>query len=170
MKGERAVVGVFEYLDDTLSAINFAKEQEFSYRVFSPCASHEIEQAASPERSPVRFLTFAGALFGLIGGFALAIWCSLDWPLRTSAKTIVSIPAFAVIGYECTILFGALATLGGVFHFCRLPDVLRKVGYDSRFSKDRFGVVVGCSANEADEIRARLEGLGAEQVEVRDGL
>ena len=90
--------------------------------------------------------------------------------MRVSAKDVVSIPGFVVIGYECTILFGAIATLLGLLHFCRLPDILRKVGYDPRFSDDKFGVVVGCEGGQVDEVMADLKRAGAEEVEVRDGL
>jgi hypothetical protein len=132
--------------------------------------SHEIEAATLPEKSPVRRFTLAGGIMGCTFGFALAILCSLDYPMRVSAKDVVSVPAFIVIGYECTILFGALATLAAMFHFCRLPDIFRKVGYDERFSIDRFGLVVGCESKQLDDVKSKLLNAGAEEVEVRDGL
>lgn len=170
MKGTKAVVGVFSYLDDTIKAIKAAQAANLDYRVYSPFANHEIEEATSHAQSPVRYFSLGGAILGLCGGFALAILCSLDWPLRVSAKDIVSIPAFVVIGYECTILFGAIATLLAMFHFCRIPDILRKVGYDPRFTCDKFGVVVGCDPAQVDEVTAKLKNAGADEVEVRDGL
>ena len=170
MKGNKAVVGVFTYLDDTINAIQKMKAANLDYRVYSPVPHHELEEITLPERSPIRFIATAGAVMGLVGGFALAIWCSLDYPLRVSAKDIVSIPAFVVIGYECTILFGALATMGGLLYYCRLPDILRKVGFDRRFTQDKFGVVVGCEKNQISSVQADLTACGADEVEVRDGL
>lgn len=170
MKGNKAVVGVFGYLDDTLAAIKKVKELDLDYRVYSPVPRHEIEEATMPQKSPVRFITGTGAALGLTFGFALAILCSLDYPLRVSAKDVVSVPAFVVIGYECTILFGAIFTLMALMHFCRIPDIFRKVGYDNRFSYDKFGVVVGCMSAEVDKVSERLRQAGAEEVEVKDGL
>ncbi len=170
MKGYKAVVGVFSYLDDALGAITQAKNAKLDYRVYSPVPHPSIEEATFPQKSPVRFSTMIGALLGLSFGFALPILCSLDYPMRVSAKDVVSIPAFFVIGYECTILFGAIFTLLALFHFCRLPDILRKVGYDPRFSLDKFGVVVGCSVSEIDGIKESLLKAGADEVQVRDGL
>ena len=170
MKGTKAVVGIFSYLDDTIGAIKTVQAANLDYRVYSPFANHEIEEATSHTKSPVRRVSLTGAIAGLCGGFALAILCSLDWPLRVSAKDIVSIPGFVVIGYECTILFGAVATLLAMFHFCRIPDILRKVGYDPRFTNDKFGVVVGCESAQVDEVMAQLKSAGAEEVEVRDGM
>jgi molybdopterin-containing oxidoreductase family membrane subunit len=170
MRGSKAVVGVFSYLDDMLNALEKVKEQGRDYRVYSPVPRHEIEHATSHTRSPIRMFTLTGALIGLTGGFALQILTALDYPLRTSAKDIVSIPAFVVVGYECTILFGALFTFAALFHFCRLPDVLRKVGYDPRFTDDKFGLVVGCSPSEADEASQLLSDSGADEVLVKEGL
>ena len=170
MKGNKAVVGVFEYQDDTVKAIETVKQAELDYRVYSPFRDHAIEEASMPNKSPVRKVTMTGAITGITFGFGLAILCSLDYPLRVSAKDVVSIPGFVVIGYECTILFGALATLMAIFHFCRLPDILRKVGYDPRFSVDRYGLVVGCEPETVDDVKQKLLDSGAEEVEVRDGL
>lgn len=170
MRGNKVVVGVFKYMDDTIHAVAWSKEKNLDWRVYSPVPNHELEEATFPEKSPVRLITATGALTGLTFGFALAILCSLDYPLRVSAKDIVSIPGFVVIGYECTILFGALATLFAMFHFCRIPDIFRKIGYDPRFSQDKFGVVVGCDANQVDEVKESLMKNGAEEVQVREGL
>jgi len=170
MKGNKAVVGVFTYMDDAIKAINAAKASKLDFRVYSPVPNHELDEAADPARSPVRFVTGTGAVLGLVAGFALAIWTSLEWPMRVSAKDIVSVPGFVVIGYECTILFGAIFTLLAMFHLCRLPDILRKVGYDPRFSQDKFGVVVGCDSKEVDSVKAKFTSIGADEVQVRDGL
>lgn len=170
MRGNKAVVGVFSYLDDALNAVKAAKAARLDFKMYSPNLNHEIEEATYPEKSPVRFITFGGAVTGCAAGWALAILCSMDWPLRVSAKDIVSLPGFFVIGYECTILFGALATLGAMFHFCRLPDIFRKVGYDPRFSYDKFGVVVGCDSKDVEEVGRKLTAAGAEEVKVTDGL
>ena len=170
MKGYKAIVGVFSFMDDAIKAVRTAKEMKLDYRVYSPTLRHEIEEETMPEKSHVRRFTLVGGMVGCTFGFALAILCSLDWPLRVSAKDIVSPPGFFVIGYECTILFGALATLLALMHYCRLPDILRKVGYDPRFTYDKFGVVVGCDTEQVDEVRQKLLDAGAEEVEVKEGL
>lgn len=170
MKGNKAVVGVFGFIDDALRAVRAAKDAKLDYKVYSPVLSHEIEEATMPEKSPVRYVTLTGAIIGCTFGWSLAILCSMDWPMRVSSKAVVSIPGFFVIGYECTILFGALATLFAMFHFCRLPDIFRKVGYDPRFSYDKFGVVVGCDSKDVEEVKRKLSSSGAEEVQVHDGM
>lgn len=170
MQKDKAVVGVFGYLDDALEAVRHAKRDSLDYRVYSPVPNHELEEETFPQKSPVRIITLIGAVTGLTFGFTLAILCSMDWPLRASAKDVVSIPGFVVIGYECTILFGAIFNLLAMFHFCRLPDLLRKIGYDPRFSGDKFGVVIGCGGSQVDDVRNKLLSIGAEEVDVREGL
>jgi hypothetical protein len=90
--------------------------------------------------------------------------------MRTSAKNIVSIPAFFVPGYEWTILFGGLATMLAILVLCKLPTVVRAAGYDPRFSNDKFGVVVACSGNQVEDVRKRMLDAGADEVDVRDSL
>jgi hypothetical protein len=90
--------------------------------------------------------------------------------MRTSAKNVVSIPAFFVPGYEWTILFGGLGTLMSILVFCRLPSVCRAAGYDPRFSNDKFGVVVACAGNQVDDVKRRMLDSGADEVDVRDSL
>ena len=170
IRGNKVVVGVFSYLDDAMNAVKDAQKHDLDYRVYSPVPNHDLEALTYPEKSPVRLVTATGAVTGLIAGFSLAILCSLDYPLRVSAKNIISPPGFVVIGYECTILFGAIFTLLAMFHFCKIPDLFRKIGYDPRFSCDKFGVVVGCESSDIDQVKKRLLSCGAEDVDVRDGL
>jgi Protein of unknown function (DUF3341) len=170
MSTPQVVVGIFTYIDDALAAIKLAQEKQLDYRVYSPVPHHELEEATYPNKSPVRFITATGAVTGLIGGFALAILTSLDYPLRVSAKPVDAVPSFIVVGFECTILFGGIATFLALLHFCRLPDILRKVGFDPRFTQDKFGVVVGCTIDEAATIKRSFEQVGADEVQVREGL
>lgn len=170
MKGQKAVVGVFTYVDDTLQAIDYAKSHEKSYQVFSPTYVPVLNHAVDERRSPVSILSITGAVTGLVCGFALAIWTSMDWPMRVSAKNIVSIPGFVVVGYEWTILFGSLATLLGIFILCKIPNYLRKVGYDPRFSDDKYGVAIACSAGEVEKIEQALKKAGADEVLVKEGI
>jgi hypothetical protein len=166
----RAVVGIFTYMDDALEAVKKVKAGNHEYRMYSPVPRHEIEEVTYPEKSPVRIVSLVCAITGCICGWSLAILCSLDWPMRTSAKNIASIPAFFVPGYEWTILFGGLGTLAAIFVFCKIPNVLRTAGYDPRFSHDKFGVVVACAGNQVDDVKKRMMDSGADEVDVRESL
>jgi hypothetical protein len=81
-------------------------------------------------------------------------------------KPIVSIPAFVVIAFELTILFGALSTVIGLFINTRLPHLKPLVVYDPEFSSGRFGVYVSASADKVGEARRIL--ADSEPAELRE--
>jgi hypothetical protein len=136
------VVGVFGSLDDALLALRELKSKGYAnLTVYSPTPQHELDDVLEPGISPVRVFTLVGALTGCAFGFFYAIATSVDWPLVTGGKPIVSLPPFIIIGFECTILFGALATVAGMFLNARLPKLRQAAGYDPRFSEDKFGIV-----------------------------
>ncbi|HHM24424.1 MAG TPA: DUF3341 domain-containing protein [Bacteroidetes bacterium] len=163
-----SLVGIYGYFDDLLAAVRQAKEKSpHRLVVYSPIPSHELEEELEPKPSPVRYFTLAGALTGLFGGFSLAIWSSLKWGQIVSGKPVVSIPPFVVVGFELTILFGALATLTGliVTHLFRAYKI--KNTYDPRFSADKFGLAVQVPEERKEEFTEIFQSTGAEEVHVR---
>lgn len=140
---EEGVLGVFAEVDAAVEAITKLRAAGMRRIVtFSPTPSHDLEHALHPPQSPVRLFTLVGGLTGAATGFALPTWTSLDWPLVTGGKPIISIPPMVVIAFELTILFGALATIAGLFINARLPRARTKVIYDPEFSIGKFGVFV----------------------------
>ncbi len=131
---------------------------------YAPVPDPRIEQALGPPPSAVRAFTLAGGVAGCLSGLGLAIRTSLEWPLITGGKPIVSMPAFLLIGYETTILFGALATLLGFLLLAKLPR-RRPPFYDARFSAGHLGVLVTTASSEEARLARELLDTGA--VEVR---
>lgn len=170
ISGRRAVSGVFGYESDLLKAAGQVRDSNMHFKIYAPFASPQIARISAGGKSPIRRFSLLGAIAGCFAGFGLAVYCSLDWPLRTSAKAIASLPAYFVIGYECAILLGGTLTLLGIFHLCRIPDVLRKIGYDPRFSDDKFGLVIDTPGDEVARIRGVLEQCGAEEVKIEPVL
>jgi hypothetical protein len=64
------------------------------------------------------------------------------------------------------VLFGALATVVGLFINSRVPRLRMTVGYDPRFSSGDYGVWVACPPEKYAEAQSLLREHGA--VEVRD--
>ncbi len=160
------VVGVFSSLDGMLLALRELKAKGYAnLRVYSPVPHHEIEDALEKPVSPVRLFTLVGGLTGCSLGFAYAISTSFDWDLITGGKPILSLPPFIVIGFECTILIGALVTVLGMFINARLPKLGgRAPGYDARFSNDKFGVVAFGGPQQVSVAEGILKAAGAEEV------
>ncbi len=92
-----------------------------------PHPDHHIEEIFEKyvPKSKLKFFTLLGGLSGTIGGFALTILTVLHWPMITGGKPLISIPAFIVIAFEMTILFGALASLTGFVLLSRVPNFKR---------------------------------------------
>ena len=145
----------FEYLDSTVDAIHDLRKAGFKgLRAYMPYPEHHIEEALGHGESPVRVWTLVGALTGTAAGFGFTIFTSMDWPLVTGGKPIISIPAYVVIAFESTILFGALSTLIGLFILSRLPHIKPMVVYDPEFVSGRYGIFVAAQGGKLDEARS----------------
>jgi len=162
-----SMLGVFDALDTAVDAVErLRKAKAGKLTVFSPLPSHDLEHAMHPPQSAVRLFTLVGGLTGTATGFALPTWTSMDWPLVTGGKPIISMPAWVIIGFELTILFGALSTVAGMFILARLPNRKPLIVYDPSFSSDRFGVQIDPLAGREAQAREILSSAGA--VEIRE--
>jgi len=167
---DTVVIGHFDFLDDTMNTVRKLREGKFDgVEVFSPFPNHDLEDEVyyGKPRSPVRRFTLLGATTGCLGAFLMTTWMSMDYPLRTSAKTVVSIPAFVVIAFECTILLGGLFTLLSMFHFSRIPNLSFFQHYRPNFSEGTFGVTVRVEKAKAEALKKEFEAQGAKLVEVQ---
>lgn len=131
---------------------------------FSPLPDPQLQAALAARPSAVRAFTLAGGVLGCGSGLALTIWTSLAWPLMTGGKPIVSLPPFIVIGFETTILLGALITVLGMFLNARLPRLGKAPGYDPRFSNDKFGIVAFGGPAQLAAAEDILRAAGADEV------
>lgn len=159
------VVAVFGDVDGTVLALRELKSKGYDgITVYSPAPLHAIDEVLDQPVSPVRMFTLVGGLTGCITGFAIAIAASLDWELVVGGKPIVSIPPFVVIGFEMTILLGALSTVAGMILNARLPKLRMAAGYDPRFSNDKFGVMVMGGPAQIRGAEDIMKAAGAEEV------
>ena len=152
------ILASYEYLDSIVDAIHDLRKAGFEgLTAYVPFPEHHIEEALGYRQSPVRVWALVGGLTGAATGFALTTWTSMDWPLVTGGKPIVSIPTYVVIAFELTILFGALSTVIGLFWSARLPNPKPLVVYDPEFSAGRFGLYVPAGGARLDEARKILQ-------------
>ena len=172
MKAAVGVVGISSREEPLVSALEQLRQRGYkNVKTFSPVPPEKLISEPSigePEsvKSPVRAYTLVGGILGFLSGLALTILTSLDWPLRTGGKPIVSIPPYLVIAFEMTILFGGLFTLAGLLIHARLPQTAPEAGYDARFSVDRFGVFVPCGDRQVEEVKQLFHAAGVEEVSV----
>lgn len=164
------VKGVFAHLDSLVNAIDKLEKNGIKdYMVMSPLPRHDLEEAIYKGKpSPVRWFTMTGAIFGGTMGFSLASITHLNWPMIIPAgKPLVSIPAFIVITFESTVLWGCLFTLLGMILLTRLHTAskLQVEVCDPRFSDDKFGLVINdLPRKRADDASQILNDEGAMEV------
>ncbi len=162
------ILASYEYLDSTVDAIEGLRKAGFEeIKAYTPYPDHHIEHAMGYDQSPVRVWTLVGGLTGAATGLAFTTWTSIDWPLVVGGKPMVSIPAFVPIIFELTVLFGALATVIGLFVLARIPNLKPAVVYDPDFSAGRYGVYVEASSSRLEEARKIMN--SQEPVELREG-
>ena len=162
------ILASYEYLDSTVDAIEGLKKAGFKeIKAYTPYPEHHIEHALGYGESPVRVWTLVGGLTGAATGLAFTSWTSLDWPLVVGGKPMISVPAFVPIIFEMTVLFGALATVIGLFVLSRIPNLKPAVVYDPEFTSGRYGVYVEASSDKLEEARKIMN--AQEPVELREG-
>lgn len=167
------IKAVYSHLDCLLTGIDRLKKAGFTgFQVQAPLPRHEIEEAVYEGRpSPVRWWTLVGSIVGLTTGFLLTALTHAQWPMiNPGGKPTVAIVPFAVIMFECTILFGSLATFTGMMLHCGLPSFfLDKSLQDPRMTDSSFSIVF-TRANPGDEARIAelLQKSGAVEVTTGD--
>lgn len=173
MVKEYYVVGTFSEAEKARKAFSALKEKGVGDQTeyYAPFPEHHLEDEKfeNKKRSPVRRFTLLGATTGCLGAFLMTSWMSLDYPIRVSAKPYLSYPAFVIVAFECTILLAGIFTILSMFHFSRIPNLVRPPAFRNNFTEDMFGITVLVNKEEAEEYQAILSQNGAISVELQYG-
>ena len=108
----------------------------------TPYPVHEAMELLDDSPSKVRMFQGGGAITGFITGFLFTSYTVWSWPMITGGKPFISLPAFTVIAYELTILFGCLGGFLGFLFLSRLPVPQAMFNKDDVISK-HFEIHVG---------------------------
>jgi hypothetical protein len=169
MAHKEGLLGVFTYVDDLLLALRKLKEGSYAIeRVHSPLHLPEVEEILGKKPSTVRIFTLLGGIVGGLGVTALAVYSHLSFSLITSGKPVLPWVPWVVVCFEGAILGAVLSAVAAWVFKGGLPRLQPAKGYDSRFSQDRFGILVACAAEEQEQVRKVLERAGAEEVQSVD--
>jgi Alternative complex III, ActD subunit len=163
--GVGGVLAAYHHIDAASAAIRTLKQNGYhGCTVYTPAPLHEVMDAVDHKVSPVRLWTLIGGLTGCAAGFAMTLWMSYDYPIIVGGKTLGSVIPYVVIGFELTILFGALSTIAGlIFHAWRTNQ---RAPYDGRFSDDQIGIFVPCPVERRPAVEELLRTSGASEVKV----
>ncbi len=159
------LVSVFDMPSDVSTVVRKLKNRGFEdLTTYSPAPFEEIEEAEDPKPSAVRLFTLIGGLTGVVTGFGIQIWMSMDWPIKIAGKNIAAIPPMWIIGFELTILFGGILTVIGLLILGGLYPRRLDDHYSPRFSAEEFGVVVRCEDRDVAEVESLMRGNNAKEV------
>ena len=131
--------------------------------VLSPIPLPELHDLLPMPPSRVRYFTLCGCIFGAVAGMWFQIMTALQWPLLTGGKPIVSIPAFLVVGFEVTLLFGALATGVGLLVTAKLPRI-SKGYYHEGCAQSDYALIVWHEESDCSPIEGLLREAGAKEI------
>jgi hypothetical protein len=160
---------------DTATALVAAarKTHEAGYRkidAYSPFPVEELAEAIGFHTNRVALVTLIGALIGGLTGYLMQYWIAvIDYPLNIAGRPEHSWPAFIVVTFEMTILFGGISAVLGMLALNGLPMPYHPVFNVPRFvmaTKDRFFLIVFSTdpKYEPAEVRQFLESLGPRSI------
>ena len=110
-------------------------------------------------KTRVPLVCLMGGILGGLSGYLLQYWINnISYPLNIGGRPFHSWPAFIIVTFEMTILFGGLSAVIGMLGLNGLPAPYHPVFNNPRFSavsRDRFFLCVEALDPQFDPERTR---------------
>jgi len=132
---------------------------------YSPFPVEDLADAIGFHKNGVPLVTLIGAIIGGLTGYLLQYWVAVvNYPVNIGGRPYHSWPAFIIITFELTVLFGGISAVFGMLALNGLPMPYHPVFNVERFamaSKDRFFLIIFSSDPKYNPAGTRqfLEGL-----------
>ncbi|PAY04702.1 hypothetical protein CK489_36470 [Bradyrhizobium sp. UFLA03-84] len=165
------MLGEFDSPEALLAAARRARAAGYrELDAFTPFPVEGLARVLKIPRPSISLVGLVGALAGGTTALLMQMFVSYDYPLNVGGRPIYALSAFAVVTFELTILFSALAMAIAMLWQNGLPRLNYPVFAAPRFqlaSKDRFFLCVkGEDPMFDDQATAEfLAGAGAASVE-----
>lgn len=161
----------FDSVNSLMDAANRTREAGYKrIDAYSPFPVEGLAEAIGFHHDEVPLVVLIGALLGGLGGYLLQYWISVvSYPINVGGKPYHSWPAFIVVTFEMTILFGGIFAVFGMLALNGLPMPYHPVFNVPRFAfatKDRFFLIVFSSDPKYNpaEVRRLLESFGPRSI------
>ncbi len=134
------IYGLMAEFDNPASLVNAARAaREKGYRkmdAYSPYPMEELTDVLHLHKNRLSLIVLAGGLLGGLTGFLLQYYVTVIYfPINIAGRPLNSWPAYIIITFELTILFGALSAVLGLLALCGLP-----MPYHPTFNVPRFAL------------------------------
>lgn len=163
----------FAHPGELVKAAKAAKEAGYKrFDTHSPFPIHGMDKAMGLPNSKVGFITLGGGIAGLSLAIWLQWWTSaVEYPINISGKPFFAWEPSIPIMFELTVLFAALATVGGMLAMNGLPRPYNPLFYSNNFARvtdDAFFLHIAANDSRFDleETERFLKQIGASRVEV----
>jgi len=126
---------------------------------YTPYPIEELADVIGFEKTRVPLVCLLGGILGGLSGYLLQYWINnISYPLNIGGRPFHSWPAFIIVTFEMTILFGGLSAVIGMLGLNGLPAPYHPVFNNPRFSavsRDRFFLCIEAADPQFDPERAR---------------
>lgn len=163
----------FAHPGELVKAAKAARDAGYKqFDTHSPFPIHGMDKAMGLPNSKVGFITLGGGIAGLSLAIWLQWWTSaVEYPINISGKPFFAWEPSIPIMFELTVLFAALATVGGMLAMNGLPRPYNPLFYSDNFARvtdDAFFLHIAANDSKFDlEGTERfLKQIGASRVEV----
>src|SRR6267143_378493 len=137
------IMAEFDSVNSLLDAANRTREAGYKrIDAYSPFPVEGLAEAIGFHHDEVPLVVLIGALIGGLTGYLMQYWISVvSYPVNVGGKPYHSWPAFMVVTFEMTILFGGVSAVLGMLALNGLPMPYHPVFHVPRFalaSRNRF--------------------------------
>lgn len=134
------IYGLMAEFDNPTDLVNAARAaREKGYRkldAYTPYPVEELSDALHLHHNRLPLIVLIGGILGGIVGFLLQYYVTVIYfPINVGGRPLNSWPAYIIITFELTILFGALSAVLGLLALCGLP-----MPYHPTFNVPRFAL------------------------------
>lgn len=164
---KRGIAGIWDDEHKLVEAARKARQSGYTkFEAITPFPLHGIDEAMGIPFSWIPWVTFIFGITGCTFGVWFTWWTSAyDWPIIIGGKPMWSLPAFIPIIFECTILFGALSSVGALLFICGLPQVEPPI-IDPTLTSHRFALFFpeDDTGYNAANLEKMMKDMGAAEV------
>ncbi len=136
----KPIYGLMAEFDNPTSLVNATRAaRDEGYRkldAYSPFPIEELTDALHLHRNKLPLIVLCGGILGGLTGYLMQYYITVwDFPINVAGRPLHSWPAYIIITFELTILFGAISAVLGLLGLCGLP-----MPYHPTFNVPRFAL------------------------------